>query len=157
MDGGLIFFNVFAALISGGGLWLATRPTKSCSPSPEDEVIMKNTLSVTDLKGMFKAPPGVHVSIEEMRLGFERLDPWRVESLVMTEADRFKVRFKDGVQGVVRFEPSYFTGVSEALKDTEFFKQVFIEGGAVTWPGGIDLASEAMHDEIERHGEWVLR
>lgn len=26
--GGLIFFNVLAALISGCGLWLATRPTK---------------------------------------------------------------------------------------------------------------------------------
>lgn len=48
---------------------------------------MKKTKSVLDLKGMFKAPPGVQVSIEEMRLGFERLDPWRVESLVMTEVD----------------------------------------------------------------------
>jgi len=118
---------------------------------------MKKTKSVLDLKGMFKAKPGVHVSIEEMQLGYDSEAPWRVSSLVMTEPDRFLVRFKDCLSGVVRFEPSFFTGVFEPLKDTTFFKQVFIEGGAVTWPGGIDLAPDAMHDEIEKHGKWVLR
>src|SRR5450830_288220 len=118
---------------------------------------MKKTKSVLDLKGMFKAKPGVHVSIEEMQLCYDSEAPLRVSSLVMTEPDRFLVRFKDCLSGVVRFEPSFFTGVFEPLKDTTFFKQVFIEGGAVTWPGGIDLAPDAMHDEIEKHGKWVLR
>ena len=29
--------------------------------------------------------------------------------------------------------------------------------GVVTWGNGVDLAPDAMHDEIERNGEWVLR
>jgi hypothetical protein len=28
--------------------------------------------------------------------------------------------------------------------------------GAVTWPGEIDLAPDAMHDEIKKNGKWVL-
>jgi hypothetical protein len=34
---------------------------------------------------------------------------------------------------------------------------VFLDLGAVSWPGEIDLAPDAMHDEIEAHGEWVLQ
>lgn len=155
--GGLIAFNVLAALVSGFFLWLAMRPTKASSPTQEDEGAMKKDKTHLDLKGMFKAKPGVHISIEEMSLGYDSEAPWRVSSLVMTEPDCFLVRFKDCLSGVVRFEPSFFTGVFDPLKDPAFFKQVFIEGGAVTWPGGIDLAPDAMHDEIEKHGEWVLK
>jgi hypothetical protein len=34
---------------------------------------------------------------------------------------------------------------------------VRFEDGAVTWPGDIDLAPDAMYREIKRSGEWVLR
>lgn len=77
---------------------------------------MKKTRSAVDLKGMFKAKPGVHLSIEEMRLGYDSEAPWRVSSLVMTEPDRFLVRFKDCLSGVVRFEPSFYTGVFDAFE-----------------------------------------
>jgi hypothetical protein len=33
---------------------------------------------------------------------------------------------------------------------------VTIEHGAVTWPGELDLAPDAMHDAIRQHGVWVL-
>ena len=154
---GLIFLTLLVALFCGFGLWIAAGRAKTSSPAEEEKAIMKKTQSVADLKGMFKANPGVHISIEEMQLGYDSEAPWRVSSLVMTEPDRFLVRFKDCSSGVVRFEPSFYTGVFEPLKYPAFFKQVFIESGTVTWPGGIDLASEAMHDEIEKHGEWVLR
>src|SRR5664279_2760929 len=130
---GLIFFNVMAALFCGGGLWIASRPTKTSRPAQDDEVTIIRTRSAADLKDMFKAEPGVYISIEEMRLGYDSEAPWRVSSLVMTEPDRFLVRFKDCLSGVVRFEQSFFTGDFETLKDPAFFKQVFIEGGAVTW------------------------
>jgi hypothetical protein len=29
--------------------------------------------------------------------------------------------------------------------------------GAVTWPNGVDLAPDAMHDDIERNGVCILR
>lgn len=67
------------------------------------------------------------------------------------------VRFEDGTEGKVRFEPSHLTGVFAALKVPEVFQQARVESGAVTWPGEIDLAPDAMYREIKRTGEWVLR
>jgi Protein of unknown function (DUF2442) len=68
-----------------------------------------------------------------------------------------QVRFADGTAGRVRFEPSHLTGVFEALKDPIVFAQARIEAGAVTWPGDLDLAPDAMYAEFKCHGEWVLR
>ena len=38
----------------------------------------------------------------------------------------------------------------------DVFAQVGIDHGAVTWPGEIDLAPDAMYDEIKASGQWVL-
>ena len=67
------------------------------------------------------------------------------------------VRFLDGTTGKVRFEPSYLTGVFQALKDERVFEQVHVAGGAVAWPGALDLAPDAMYSAIKQQGEWVLR
>lgn len=67
------------------------------------------------------------------------------------------VRFFDGTEGKVLFEPSHLTGVFVALKDPEIFNQVHIDGGAVAWPGHIDLAPDAMYQAIKAQGHWVLR
>lgn len=68
-----------------------------------------------------------------------------------------KVRFADGTVGKALIEPSYLTGVFEVLKDPIVFAQARVESGAVTWPGDLDLAPDAMYAEIKSHGEWVLR
>ncbi len=47
-------------------------------------------------------------------------------------------------------------GVFAALADPALFAQVRIEYGAVTWPGDLDLAPDAMHTAIKTHGEWRL-
>ena len=44
-----------------------------------------------------------------------------------------------------------------SLQNPEFFNQVRVNGGAVSWPGDIDLAPDAMHEAIRKSGEWVLR
>ncbi len=67
------------------------------------------------------------------------------------------VLFKDGTEGKVRFESSHLTWSFEALKAPEVFQQARVEDGAVTWPGEIDLAPDAMYREIKRSGEWVLQ
>ncbi len=59
--------------------------------------------------------------------------------------------------GTVYFDDAFFTGVFEVLKDEALFRRVYVELSAVTWPGGLDLAPDAMYDEIKRNGEWVLR
>lgn len=67
------------------------------------------------------------------------------------------VRFADGTKGQVRFEQSHLTGVFAPLKDPDMFARVRIDHGALTWPGDVDLAPDAMYDAIKAHGEWVLR
>jgi len=66
------------------------------------------------------------------------------------------VRFKDGVEGIVKFLPTFFRGVFAHLCDQSSFQQVMVVDGVVTWPGELDLAPDAMHDELKRHGQWVL-
>ncbi len=72
---------------------------------------------------------------------------------VRPEADyNLFVRFSDGVSGRVRISPEKMTGVLAPLRDLRFFEQVFIDHGAVTWPGEIDLAPDAMYEEVARQG-----
>ena len=64
------------------------------------------------------------------------------------------VRFADGLAGKVRFSPDFFTGVFEPIRDPLQFRQVFIDHGAVAWPGDVDLAPDAMYQQILVNGEW---
>jgi hypothetical protein len=82
---------------------------------------------------------------------------WNVVSVEPSAPLELAVCFEDGTAGTVRFEDSHLQGVFAALKAPEVFRQAHIEGGAVTWPGDIDLAPDAMYREIKRAGEWVLR
>ena len=58
------------------------------------------------------------------------------------------VRFRDGLCGHVQLAREELTGVLAPLIDVDFFEQVFVDQGAVTWPGEIDLAPDAMHADI---------
>ena len=58
------------------------------------------------------------------------------------------VRFKGGATGRVRLRPEELTGVLAPLRDERFFEQVFIDYGAVVWPGEIDLAPDAMYAQV---------
>jgi len=60
---------------------------------------------------------------------------WDVVSVKPLEPLELSVLFRDGTEGRVRFEPSHLSGVFEALKAPELFRQVRVEEGAVTWPG----------------------
>jgi hypothetical protein len=82
---------------------------------------------------------------------------WDVVSVKPVSPLELSVLFMDGTEGRVRFESSHLTGVFEALNTPEVFRQARVEEGAVTWPGEIDLAPDAMYREIKRAGEWVLR
>ena len=82
---------------------------------------------------------------------------WDVVDVQTEQPLALRVRFADGTQGQVRFEPSHLTGVFAPLKDLVMFSQVHIDHGALTWPGDVDLAPDTMYDAIKTHGEWVLR
>ena len=46
--------------------------------------------------------------------------------------------------------------VFAALRDPSLFAQVALDYGAVSWPGELDLAPDAMHAAIQERGEWRL-
>jgi len=58
------------------------------------------------------------------------------------------VRFQDGLSGRVRFRVEELTGILAPLREPQFFNRVFIDQGAVAWPGDIDLAPDAMYHQI---------
>ena len=62
------------------------------------------------------------------------------------------LRFADGVTGSVRLDPTEFTGVLEPLRDAAFFEKVYVEHGAVAWPGEIDLAPDALYQQLQKVG-----
>lgn len=86
--------------------------------------------------------------------------PWRVIAVTALPDCRLEVKFVDGLEGIVDMKAlvhSEQAGVFAALRDAGVFARAFVECGVVTWPGELDLAPDAMHDEIAARGEWVLQ
>ena len=74
---------------------------------------------------------------------------------------RLHVVFADGTAGDVHLRafiegPSTNGTLFEALRDSDYFRQVRIELGVVAWPNGADLAPDAMYDAIRATGQWVV-
>ncbi|NJC88536.1 MAG: DUF2442 domain-containing protein [Desulfuromonas sp.] len=66
------------------------------------------------------------------------------------------VRFNDGLEGTVAMADlihSARAGVFAVLRDEALFARVSLHYGAVTWPGDLDLAPDAMHEGIRRARE----
>ena len=85
--------------------------------------------------------------------------PWRVADVEALPGFRLRVRFNDGTEGIVEmadFINSDAAGVFTALRDEKIFRQARVSLGAVTWPGDLDLAPDAMHREIKEHGNWIM-
>ena len=61
------------------------------------------------------------------------MNAWSVQHVEATGDKQLAVKFADGLTGVVRFNDSHFRGVFEVLREPSFFKQAFIDHGAVTW------------------------
>ena len=86
--------------------------------------------------------------------------PWRVVEVMPLEGFRLSVRFVDDTAGEVDLSGlihSPRAGVFAALADPALFARVFLQYGAVTWPGELDLAPDAMYAEVQEHGTWILR
>ena len=84
---------------------------------------------------------------------------WRVVEVRILPGYRLMVRFTDGTTGEVdlsRLVMSDKAGVFAVLRDPALFGRAYVEYGVVVWPGEIDLAPDAMYDEIKKQGRWVL-
>jgi len=73
---------------------------------------------------------------------------------------KIEVSFADGTSGIADLAPRLSQGPLEngfdPLCDEKHFSQAFLEHGALTWPGGIDLAPDAMYQRIRATGTSVL-
>lgn len=81
---------------------------------------------------------------------------WRVESLNIITDNAIQVHFSDGLEGTARFQPGFFRGMFSHLTDPAEFRKVTVIDGAVTWPGELDMAPDAMYSGIKRNGEWLV-
>ena len=85
--------------------------------------------------------------------------PWRVVHVSPLPGYRLHVRFTDGTEGEVDASGMILgarPGVFERLRDEAQFNAVYVDQGAVTWPGELDLAPDAMYDEIRARVRWGL-
>jgi len=63
---------------------------------------------------------------------------------------RLRIRFSDGVEGEVDLSDLVGNGVFAAWSDPAEFRKVFVdpETHTVAWPGGIDLAPDALYQDL---------
>lgn len=73
---------------------------------------------------------------------------WDVVEVTPQQGYRLFVRFRDGLAGNVGLRREELAGALAPLADPEFFHKVFIDCGAVAWPGEIDLAPDAMYADV---------
>lgn len=67
---------------------------------------------------------------------------------------RVWIRFADGLEGELSLTHLVGRGVFAAWEDEAVFRRVFLdaESGTIAWPGGIDLAPDALHRRLEEVG-----
>jgi hypothetical protein len=61
-----------------------------------------------------------------------------------------RVTFNDGTQDVLDLSQWFEGRIFQPLKDPEYFRRFFVEGGAITWPNGADIAPETLYDAVTR-------
>ena len=73
---------------------------------------------------------------------------WDVVEVIPEPEYCLFVRFKDGLRGRVQLHREDLTSALGPLLDVDFFGRVYIDSGAVAWPGNIDLAPDAMYAQV---------
>ena len=73
---------------------------------------------------------------------------WDVVEVKAESGHRLFVRFADGTSGKVQVDLLELSGVLAPLRDPSFFDRAYVDHGAVAWPGDIDLAPDAMYEQV---------
>ena len=63
---------------------------------------------------------------------------------------RVRIRFEDGLEGEVDLSDLAGQGIFRSWLEPGAFGQVFVdeETGTIAWPGGIDLAPDALYRDL---------
>ena len=85
---------------------------------------------------------------------------WSIVRFKIMPNYKIEVSFADGTNGVADLSPRLSQGPLgdgfDALCTEGAFAKVYLEHGALTWPGGIDLAPDAMYQRIRESGTSTL-
>jgi hypothetical protein len=85
---------------------------------------------------------------------------WSIVRFKVLPQYKIEVSFADGTVGIADLGPRLSQGPLgdgfDPLCDQTMFARVFLEHGALTWPGGIDLAPDAMYERIRSSGTSIL-
>jgi hypothetical protein len=81
---------------------------------------------------------------------------WSIVRFNVLANYKIEVAFADGTSGVADLAPRLSQGPLgdgfDPLCDQTLFAKAYLEHGALTWPGGIDLAPDAMYQRIRESG-----
>lgn len=83
--------------------------------------------------------------------------PWRACALCVLPDWQLRVKFNDGLVGVVDVSElinNTDPGIFSALRDPAYFALAYLDYGAVAWPNGADLAPDTMYSAIRQMGTW---
>jgi len=73
----------------------------------------------------------------------------RVISVKPLENYMLEIEFADGLRKVIDIRPFIGKGISVALKDEEYFRQVKLEdGGGIAWDNGYDFCPNFLRDDV---------
>lgn len=75
---------------------------------------------------------------------------YRIQVVEVRPEYRVWIRFADGAEGEVDLSELVGRGVFRRWEDPAEFEKVFIdeETGTLAWPGGIDLAPDALYRDV---------
>ena len=96
---------------------------------------------------------------ENLALGVIPAAPWRVATVDVLPGFRLAVTFRDGLSGVLDCSSILTTrqpGIYAPLADLDYFQQVGIELGVLTWPNGADLDPAWMHESLRDNKTWSV-
>lgn len=66
---------------------------------------------------------------------------------IVPHSSQLLLQFTSGATGTLDLESSYLWGTMfEALQTPDFFAQVTLQDGVLTWPNGVDLDPESVWD-----------
>ncbi len=85
--------------------------------------------------------------------------PWRISAVTVLADYRLAVTLMDGRSGVAdcaSVVTSKNPGIYASLADPEFFSQVHIELGALTWPNGAGFDPAWLYDNLADGKSWPV-
>lgn len=62
---------------------------------------------------------------------------------------RIHLTFNDGLEGTLDFSPWLHGQIFEPLKNPDYFRRFFLDGGTVAWPNGADVAPETLYERTK--------